>query len=81
MSITVAFGTSIPTSTTVVETKIWISFFEKRSIISFFSAGRICPFKASTVIEGGNACESILAYSSTFSRSIFSLSSIIGQMT
>ena len=81
ITITVAFGTSTPTSTTVVETNTWISFFEKRSIISFFSVDRIWPFRAATVMEGGSACESIRAYSSTFSRSIFSLSSIIGQMT
>ena len=41
--ITVAFGTLIPTSITVVDTRTWISFFANAPMISSFSACFIRP--------------------------------------
>lgn len=52
-----------------------------RSIISFFSSGFIFPCKYSIVNAGGSSVRSTSVYSTTFSASIASLSSTIGQIT
>ena len=49
---TVAFGTSTPTSMTVVETSTWISPREKAPIASSFSALFMRPWRSPTRTPG-----------------------------
>ena len=58
ITMTVAFGTSTPTSMTVVETSTWISPREKAPIASSFSALFIRPWSRPTRTPGRAAAHS-----------------------
>ena len=73
-----ALGTSTPTSTTVVETRSWVSPREKEAITCSFSAGFIRPWSTPTE-AWGKAFSTSAAYWVTLCMPLSS-SSIRGQM-
>ncbi len=63
MTMSVALGTSTPTSMTVVATKSWIPPSLKRRMVESFAAGGIRPWTRPTA-SSGNAAASAAAVSS-----------------
>ena len=74
MAIMVAFGMFIPTSTTVVQTRISMSPLLNCSITSCFLFGFILPCKVS-IVRSGNMFVASCLYSSSTDRSEDSSSS------
>ena len=75
MTMTVALGTSTPTSMTVVETRICVSFLRKLSMTASFSSLERRPWRRPSFSLGKTSLErrlysSIAALSSSFDSSI-----------
>ena len=80
-SITVALGTLIPTSMTVVETRMSVDPEANASMTAVFSSGFIRPVRESMRMVSGSTARSLALYSATFSISCPSPSSTAGQIT
>ena len=76
-----ALGTSIPTSITVVETKILISFFKKELITLFFSSEFNFPCNSPTLLFKKIFSDNYLKIFFAELKFIFSESSINGKIT
>ena len=81
MTITVALGTSIPTSITVVATSTWVSPEAKRAIAAAFSAEGICPWRTPSSKPRSSPAASRPASTSAALPCCFSDSATSGQTT